>query len=71
MRTRGVDVDAQAITGALDLHPAHRGALELAPQVGRGLQSSIRNSRYSFLGAIHRDFHSVVMPSRNPYGLTF
>ena len=29
-RARGVHVDAQAVAGALDLDPAHRGALELA-----------------------------------------
>ena len=32
-RTRGVDVDAQPVTGALDLDPAHHGAHELRPQV--------------------------------------
>src|SRR5262249_24087107 len=31
--TRGVHVDPEAVTGALDLDAAHRGALELAPQV--------------------------------------
>src|SRR5205823_2458115 len=32
-RARGVHVDAQAITRALDLDPAHRGALELTLEV--------------------------------------
>src|SRR4029078_8806604 len=32
-RTRGVHVDAQAVARALDLDPAHRGALELALEV--------------------------------------
>src|SRR4051812_13020385 len=30
---RGIEVDAQAVTGALDLDAAHHGALELGPQV--------------------------------------
>src|SRR5947208_4426250 len=34
-------------------------------------QSSMRFSVYSFWSANQRDFHSVVTPRRNPYGLTF
>ena len=36
----------------------------------RILVSSVRKSRYSLPLAIQRDFQSVTMPSRNPYGLT-
>ena len=34
-------------------------------------QSSSRLLVYSLFSANHRDFQSVVIPSRNPYGLTF
>ena len=38
-RARGVHVDAQAVTRALDLDPAHRGALELTLAGSRGSSS--------------------------------
>ena len=71
-RTRGVHVDAQAVTRALDLDPAHRRALELLAQVVADLPVLDEELACTpVLSANHRDFQSVVMPRRNPYGLTF
>ena len=65
--TRGVHVDAQAVTRALDLDAAHGGPLELLAQVLADLDVLDEEVACTPCpSAIQRDFQSVTMPSRNP-----
>jgi hypothetical protein len=63
MPGRAVYTSTRTVARALDLDPAHRGALELTLEVVADLPVLDELSRYSASSANHRDFQSVVMPS--------
>ena len=72
-RTGGVDVDADPVTGALDLDPADAGALHALGHeaADRDVFLDVVAVGCALLSANQRLLWSVVMPRRNPCGLTF